>query len=400
MPGRRYREQARKARPTRPAGPTLWKAAQLYRPHLVLLGGLLALVVLSSVIGLLPPLIVREVIDGAFKRGDVGYLDKLILAMLGVIVIATLINVAQGFCGQLLGQRVVFDLRRRMYRHLSGMPLQWFTASRAGETISRINNDVGGVQSVVGDLLSGVLGNVISGSVTLAVMLVIDWRLSLFCIAFMPLLIWPSRKIGEAQYRISSETQEEMAQLQAHMHETLSVSGALLVKTFGREEHEALEFERIATRVRQLQLRRAVIGRWFNAGVTVAGSAAPAVIYWYGGHRYLNGEATLGTVVLFGALLGRLFGPVQALLGVNITLLSSLALFERIFDYLGMPQAISDRPNAFVLDQPAGAVAFEHVSFSYTPGKPVLHDLTFDGPAGSFVALVGHSGAVWPQCGL
>ena len=215
MPGRRYRQQARKARPARPAGPTLVKALALYRPHLWLLALLLGLVAVSSLMGLLPPLIIREVIDGAFKRGDIGYLDKLIVAMIIVIVAMTIVGVSQGFCSQLLGQRVVFDLRRRMYRHLARMPLQWFTTSRAGETISRINNDVGGVQSVVGDLLSGILGNLVNGAVTLTVMLVIDWRLALFCIAFMPIFIWPSRKIGQAQYRISAETQEQVALLNA-----------------------------------------------------------------------------------------------------------------------------------------------------------------------------------------
>lgn len=353
----------------------------------------MGLVVVNSVIGLLPPLIIREVVDGAFKRSDGGYLDQLILAMLAVVVVSTLMGVTQGFTSQVLGQRVVYDLRRAMYRHLAAMPLQWFTSSRSGETISRINNDVGGVQGVVTDVLTGVLGNVINATVTFTVMAYIDWRLALFCVAFMPLFIYPSRRVGEVQRRIAGETQEEMAKLQSHMHETLSVSGALLTKTFGREEHEAQEFEAILKRVRRLQIRRAIVGRWFNAGLGIVAAMGPGIIYWYGGHRYIDGDATLGTVILFGVLLGRLFGPVQGLLGLNITILSSVALFERIFDYLGLENAIADRPEAIALTDPRGAVRFEHASFSYVKGKPVLHDIDIDMPAGRFVALVGHSGA-------
>ena len=254
MPRREgLRRSQREARPGRPIGPTLLKALGLYRPHLLLLFTLLGLVAVNSMIGLLPPLIIREVVDGAFKRSDGSYLDQLILMMLAVVVVSTLLGVAQAFASQVLGMRVVFDLRGRMYRHLAAMPLQWFTSSRSGETISRINNDVGGVQGVVSDVLSSTLGNVINLAVTFTVMAYIDWKLALFCVAFMPLFIWPSRKIGEIQYRITRDQQAETAKLQAHMQETLSVSGALLVKTFGREEHEAQEFEKISLRVRQLQ---------------------------------------------------------------------------------------------------------------------------------------------------
>ena len=165
------------------------------------------------------------------------------------------------------------------------------------------------------------------------------------------------------------------------------------MKTYGREQYEAGEFANIAARLRDLNIRASMVGRWFGAGLTAFGSISPAVIYWYGGHRLLDGEATLGTVIAFTALLARLFGPVQALLRANVTVIASIALFERIFDYLDLVPEISDRPNAHALGRAAGAVAFEHVSFAYSEGSPVLHDVSFAAEAGQFVALVGHSGA-------
>ncbi len=383
----------RRQRPTRPIRPTVMRALGLYRNHAGMLVLLFLAIAAASVLGLGPALAIREIVDGAFRKGDSGYLNVLVLGMTVLIGLAVLAGVAQSYLSQTIGQQVMFELRDRMYRHLGSMSLRWFTSNRSGEMLSRINNDIGAVQAVVSETLAGVIGSLIIGATTLSLMFVIDWRLTLFCVAFIPLFILPSRYVGNKQRQLNMEIQEEYSRLNVHMQETLSVSGALLMKTYGRERQEASEFASIAARLRDLNIRASMVGRWFGAGLTAFGSISPAVIYWYGGHRLLDGDATLGTVIAFSALLSRLFGPVQSLLRAHVTIVSSVALFERIFDYMDLEPEIVDRPGALSLGRAAGAVTFEHVSFSYAEGSPVLHDISFAAQAGQFIALVGHSGA-------
>jgi ATP-binding cassette subfamily B protein len=249
------------------------------------------------------------------------------------------------------------------------------------------------VQGVVSDTIVGVVGNLIVAGTTLAIMLALDWKLTLFSLAFMPLFVWPARRVANMQRDLITESQEELAALTSQMQETLSVSGALLVKTFGRQADEIDRFEQSARRIRSLNIRRAMVGRGFFMAMGMFTSLAPALVYWYGGHAAIGGESSVGTVVAFGALLQRLFQPVSQLLGAHITVLSSLALFERIFDYLDMEQEIKDRPGAQPLESPKGHLRFEDVTFSYIKDRPALEHISFDVPPGKFAALVGHSGA-------
>jgi ATP-binding cassette subfamily B protein len=224
-------------------------------------------------------------------------------------------------------------------------------------------------------------------------MFYLDWKLTLFSLAFLPIFIYPARRVGNMQRDLVAESQEELATMNSQMQETLSVSGALLVKTFGRQEAEIDRFEESARRVRALNIRRAMVGRWFMMSMGIFSALAPAVVYWYGGHQIIDGQSSLGTVVAFGGLLTRLFGPVTQLLSIHVTVLSSLALFERIFDYLDLEQEIADRPGAQPLVEPQGHVRFEDVGFGYTKDRPTLEHISFEVPPGKFAALVGHSGA-------
>ncbi len=383
----------RKARPQRPAGPTFRRAAGLLRPHKAAVSLLLLAITGGAVLGLAPPLLMKRIVDDAILGGRGSELDILVLAMVAFLAIAAAVGVAQTYLGNAVGQGVVFDLRSRLYRQLTGMSLRWFTANRTGELLSRVSNDVGAVQGVVSDTLSGVVGNLFTVVLTFALMLALDWRLALFSVAFLPLFIVPTRRVGALQRELMGESQEQLAVMNGHMQETLSVSGALLVKTFGRQKDEIARFDATNNRIRSLNLRRAIVGRWFGVSMSLFGSVAPVVVYWYGGHRVIGGEASLGTVVAFASLLTRLFGPVSQLLGANVTLLSSLALFERIFDFLDLEQEITDRPGAIDLRDVQGDLRFDHVNFSYTPGTLSLEDVTFEVPRGRFAALVGHSGA-------
>jgi ATP-binding cassette subfamily B protein len=354
---------------------------------------LLTVICFNAIIGLAPSLLLRRIIDGAIVSRDGHELNLLIVAMIGAVAVSALAGVGQSFLSTSVGQSVMFDMRSALYRHLSSMSIRWFTSNRTGEVLSRITNDVGAVQGVVSDTIGGVTGNVITVLSTFVVMLALDWRLAIFSVAFLPLFIFPARRVGSVQRELVAETQEQLAEMNGQMQETLSVSGALLVKTFGRQEEEIARFNRTASGIRALNIRRAMVGRWFNVTMGLFGSLAPVVVYWYGGHRIIGGEASLGTVVAFAGLLGRLFGPVSALLNINVTLLSSLALFERLFDFLDLEQEITDRPGAITLQDARGHLRFEDVGFSYLANTPTLTDITFDVPPGKFAALVGTSGA-------
>jgi ATP-binding cassette subfamily B protein len=382
-----------RATPQRPVWPTLSRALALLWPYRRLMALYLLLVGVTSVVGLGPPLLIRRLIDDAIPAGSVAQVNVLVLAMVALVLLGALVGVLRSFISNLVGQRVVFDLRGRLYRHLSGMSLRWFTRSRTGETLSRVSNDVGGVQDVISNTLGAVVENIIIAVSTLVLMLALDWRLALLSVAFLPFFILPSRRVGNIQRALTTEIQEQQATMNAQMQETLSVSGALLVKTFGRQSDEAASFEQTAGRIRDLSIRRAMVGRWFVMLMGLFGSITPAVVYWYGGHQVIGGGASLGTVVAFAALVGRIFGPISSLLGVNVTVLSSLALFERIFDYLDLEREIADKPDATPLVHPRGHVRFEHVDFAYIPGTPALTDVSFEVPPGKFAALVGPSGA-------
>jgi ATP-binding cassette subfamily B protein len=387
------RMERRQARPQQPVWPTLRRALALLWPHRWLLLAYLATIGVTSIVGLGPPLLIRRLIDQAIPAGSGGQINLLILAMVALVLIGAAVGVLRSYISNLVGQGVVLDLRARLYRHLSGMSLRWFTQSRTGETLSRVSSDVGGVQDVVSNSLGAVVENAIIAGSTFALMLALDWRLALFSVAFLPIFIIPSRRVGNVQRDLSRQIQEHQASLSAHMQETLSVSGAFLVKTFGRAEDEATTFEQTARRIRDLNVRRAMVGRWFGMTMGLFGAITPAVVYWYGGHQVIGGGASLGTVVAFAALTGRIFGPVSSLLGVNVTVLSSLALFERIFEYLDLKHEIADKPDATPLTHPQGRLTFEDVTFSYVKDLPVLRDVSFDAPPGAFIALVGHSGA-------
>jgi len=362
-------------------------------PHRLLLAGFLAAITVASLVGLVPPLLIRQIIDHSIPNGDSAQLNQLIAVMAAVIVLGALNGVLQSWLSNSISQTVMFDLRDRLYRHLSSMSLRWFTANRTGETLSRINNDVGAIQGVISNTLGEVVGNVITLSSTLALMIALDWRLALFSMVFVPLFVIPARRVGNIQRALQNETQTELATMSSQMQETLSVSGILLMKTFGRQEDESDRFRDVAGRVRSLNIRRAMVGRWFAMAMGLFGALAPAVVYWYGGHRVMGGEATLGTVVALAGFLPRLFGPTASLLNVNVQVLSSLALFERIFDYLDLKPEITDRPGAINLGRARGDVVLRDVSFSYVNGQEVLHDVSLEVPAGHFAAFVGATGA-------
>jgi ATP-binding cassette subfamily B protein len=350
-------------------------------------------IVATSLLGLVPPLLIREAIDSAIPQGNLGLLTLTVGGMVLAPLVTGLIGVLQNFLNSLIGQRVMFDIRNAMYQHLQAMSLRFYTDTKIGEIMSRLLSDVGGVQNVVSNVLVSVLSNIITLVSTLVLIFSLSWQLALLAVAILPLFILPTRRVGKLRQKIAAETQSKHAELSSFMQETLSISGYLLMKAFVREAYEAFRFTIKNEELMRLQIRQAMVGRWFFMVLGLFGAVGPALIYWLGGYLVMTGGLTVGTVVAFVTLLARLYNPVSALANLHVDVMTSMALFHRIFSYLDLKPEVIDAPNAVVVDKVAGEVEFREVSFSYRPGLKVLDRVSFHVQPGQTVALVGPSGA-------
>lgn len=366
---------------------------QYFVPYWKLLFGVIACILVAAGLGLLQPLFIKWIIDLAIPESDLWLLNWLVIAMVVAAILQGLVGVMQTYLNSRIGQGVMFDIRNGMYRHLHRMSIRFFTSTKTGDIMSRVNNDVNGLQQVVTDTIAQSLNNILISVTTLVTMFLLDWRLALMSLVLLPLFILPTRKVGKLNYEARKNTQVRMSELSSLMQETLSVSGALLVKAFVRQEDETRKFEGINRELMRLQIRQSMIGRWFFMFVGVISTAGPAIIYWYGGHLVVGESMTLGTVIAFTAFLSRLYGPVAALANIQVNIIGSVALFERLFEYLDLPLEIVEKRDAIKLDQVKGRVTFDRVSFRYQDGRDVLQDLSFAIEPGQVVALVGPSGS-------
>jgi ATP-binding cassette subfamily B protein len=379
--------------PRLPSGASLRRIASYFRPYGRDAVWITLCILAGALLGLIPPLLMRSIIDHAIPQKDSGMLWRDVALMMGAPALAGLIGVLQNYLAVRVGQAVMFDIRNEMYVRLLAQSLRFYTNTKSGEILSRLQNDVGGIQGVVTGTLVAVVTNVLVVVSTLVIIFGINWQLSLLAIGILPVFILPTRRVGQIRKRIAKETQERIAELTAFLQETLSVSGHLLVRLFGGQRYEADRFRRMNDAVRNLTLRQNLVGRWFFFFLLLFASVGPALIYGYGGWLAIQGTITVGTIVALVAYLGRLYGPVSALLNVHVDLMTAAGLFERIFGYLDLPREIEEPREPVLLTQPRGHLSFEHVSFEYEPGKPVLDDVSFEARPGELVALVGPSGS-------
>lgn len=347
----------------------------------------------GAALTVLQPLIIKWIIDVAIPDGRAALLNGLVLAMVGAAVAGGLVGVAQTYFNSRIGQGVMYDIRNEMYEHLHRMSLQFFTDTKTGDIMSRVNNDVNGLQAVVSETISNSVSNLVIAVSLVITMFALDWRLAALSLVTLPLFVFPTRRVGKLNFQVKKNTQQKIGELSSLMQETLSVSGAMLVKAFVRQDWEMERFSRINRDLKNWQIRQSMIGRWFFASIGIIGTAGPAIIYWYGGHSVIDMSMSLGTVVAFAALLQKLFGPVSALANVHVNFYGSIALFERLFEYLDKPIDIQDRPGAKTLSAVKGRIEFDHVWFSYQKERPILQDVTLTVEPGQLVALVGPSGA-------
>ncbi|HEX4999927.1 MAG TPA: ABC transporter ATP-binding protein, partial [Terriglobia bacterium] len=372
---------------------TLGRIAAYLRPYTgqILLIGLL--LVSSALLNLLPPVLIKRIIDHALPERNVGLLLWLVLAMVAAPGAAGLLDVGEKYLTTLLGERVMFDLRTTLFRHLQKQPMDFFTAAKPGAALSSVLNDVQGVGGVMSGTLMDIAQSAIVFAATIVMLFVMDWRIALAASLFLPLFAFPARRAGRTRKQVRRQTQDKMAEFVGLLSETLSVSGALLLKIFGTEEMEARRVEDKAREVMTLSLRQALIGRWFRLMMSILESSGPALIWGIGGWLYLGGGVPLGTLVASAALLRNLYGPATKLAGVYVELITSYAYFDRIFAVLDREPAIQDRPGARDIGHAEGALSFRGVSFSYQQGEPVLEDIRIDVAPGQRLALVGASGA-------
>jgi ATP-binding cassette subfamily B protein len=342
-----------------------------YRARVTVVG---LLIVVTAAMGVVNPLLIRSVFRALFPRLELHRLYVLVAFMVGIPFLSGFIGIGQTYLANVVGQRVMQDFRNALYSHLQMMPLRFFTNTRTGEIQSRLSNDVGGVQSVVTDTASSILSNVVIVISTLVAMLYLSWQLTLLSLFLMPLFLWLTRKVGKARQEVAASTQRSLANVSAITEETLSVSGVLLSKAFGRQRYEIDRFRQENQRLADLEIRQQMIGRFFFAIVQIFFSIMPALVYLVAGIVMSRGaRIDPGTIVAFTTLQSRLFFPIGQMLQVSVEIQGSMALFDRIFEYLDMPHEIVDSPDARPLpkDSVRGQIRFRDVSFRYdTPAPP------------------------------
>jgi ATP-binding cassette subfamily B protein len=370
------------------------RIARLFRPYRARLSAVAALIGLSALAGVASPFLLRAVLDQAIPEQDTTLLALLVGGMIAVAVINGVLSVAQTWLSNAVGQRVMHDLRRAVYRHLQRLPLAFFTRTRTGEVQSRIANDIGGVQSVVTSTATSIVQNVTTVVATVVAMVLLDWRLAVFSLAVLPIFVAMSRRVGAQRKRITKQRQETMADISTLVEESLSVSGILLGKTMGRSDELADRFEDESQRLADLEVRGRMAGRWVMAIIQTSFAVMPALVYLVAGLLIAHGSTsiTIGTVVAFTTLQNRVMFPIQSLLSVSVDVQTSLALFERIFEYLDLPVDLHDGDRA--LHVTYGRVRFDDVWFRYeADGAWILRGIDLDVAPGSKVAIVGETGS-------
>jgi ATP-binding cassette subfamily B protein len=385
-------------KPERPADPAVRRAnlrriARLFRDYRGRLTAVLTLILVSAALGVVPAFLLRGVLQ-AIGANDTTKLSLYAGGMIAIAVVTGVLGVWQTLLSNQVGQRVMHDLRTAVFRHLQRLSLAFFTRTRTGEVQSRISNDIGGVQSVVTSTATSIVSNATTVIASMIGMIALSWELSLFAFALVPVFVLLTRRVGDERRKIAKSTQETLADISSLVQESLSVSGVLLGKTMGRSDELADRFEGESRLLADLEVRQRMAGRWMMASIQTTFAVMPAAVYWFGGLALAHGShaVTVPTLVAFTTLQTRLFFPVGSLLGVGLDVQTSLALFDRIFDYLDQPVDIEERPGAQTLEA-SGDVAFEDVWFRYGGDTWTLQDVSFVVPAGSKTALVGETGS-------
>jgi ATP-binding cassette subfamily B protein len=373
---------------------SLRRIGGLFREHTWSLTVVVLIIVISSIVGMASPFLLREVIDVALPHADLTLLVWLVTGMVAVAAVTAALGVVQTWISTAVGQKVMHRLRTDVFTHLQRQSIGFFTRTRTGEVQSRITNDIGGMESVVTSTATSIAANLTTAIATLAAMAALSWQLSLVSLVVLPPAIWLSRRVARMRREITAQRQRELADLNVTIDEGLSISGVQLAKTMGTAPALIDRFTASSRRLIDLELRSELAGRWRMAAMTIVFAGIPAVIYLAAGMPFTAGTLSIGTLVAFTALQAGLFRPLLGLLNVGVQLTSSLALFARIFEYLDLPVEIEEPARPVHIPAPSGHLRFEDVTFAYAGSEAAaVAGVTLDVPAGTSLALVGETGS-------
>ena len=372
------------------------------RPYWKQLSLVLVCIAVSSVCSLFPSILTGNIIDvltgknlgGWFGEG-ISALIRLILLSLGLHLVSNLIGVGETYLNNWIAQHISFDMRNQMYRHLQKMSQRFFTSANQGDIITRMTSDISGVESVVTGTFTSILSNTITLVVAVVAMFQKNWILALVGIAVVPLFTLPTRMAGKRRWKLAGEAQACNDEINGILNETLSVSGQLLVKLFGREKAEYTRYEEANGRMIKLNIRERMAGRWFFMLLSTLTTIGPMLLYLVGGILIMKYDSSLsvGDITVLVALLARMYGPVNSLLNIQVDWIRSMAMFTRIFEYYDMKPEIDDRPDAKELTGAKGEIVFDHVDFTYDGERMILQDINFTLHSGDCIAIVGPSGS-------
>lgn len=354
----------------------------------------LVCIVVSALVGLAPAYLIAHIIDKAIPHGNFRELSFDVGGMLAAAVVTMLFGVLQGYLNSIVGEGIMRDMRTSLVSHLHKMPLKFFTGTKTGEIMNRVSNDVDNIDNVVTGTLTTILTNVVTIATTVVWMFFWNWRLALLSIVIVPLMVLPLAPVGRRMYEIRRKTREKRDEIESITQETLSISGITLIKSFARESYERSRFYGVGTQLMNLEVNLAMVGRWFIAAITAMVIIGPAIVWLGGGWFALKHTIAVGVVVAFVQYIqGRLYGPAASLAGIQVQIVSALAVFERIFDYLDMTPEEYAPAEAVSLENVRGDVAFDRVAFGYNEGRQALRDISLHVAPGQVAAFVGPSGA-------
>lgn len=353
-------------------------------------------ILLSSVVGLLPSIITGKIVDEALVNPNMKMLIQLCLSAFAAVLVSQIIGVLESYINSWISQKIIFDMKNQMYGHLQSMPHAFFTTEKQGDIITRMNTDINGVSSVISGTLTSIVSNTATLVTTVVALFTMCWQLAIVGMLVIPLLIFPSRVVGNQRFKLATKSQAKHDEMNQVINETLSVSGSMLVKIFTREKKEYDNFVKVNDEVTKLSLKEARSGKWFFVVMGMFTQIGPLLIYLTGGYLLITRTdlgLTVGTITATVALINRLYRPVESLLNMGVDFTRSLALFTRIFDYLDRPVTIKSPENGLKPNLENQDIKYENVEFFYSEDKPLLTDVNFTVPGGAMYAIVGPSGS-------
>jgi ABC-type multidrug transport system fused ATPase/permease subunit len=339
---------------------------------------------------LIDPLVIKALIDNVFIEKNYGLLKIIMIVLLGLYVVRGLFNMITAYLYNFAGQRIIFDIRSQLFQHLEKLHMGFYSQTRIGEIIARVNDDVASLQEIVTTAFVNLITDLLTVIAILAVLIYLDWKLTLVSLTVFPLFFFSIGYFSKRIRKRSKEVREKVADILSFFQET--ISGMKLIQSFVREKHEARRFLRKGKEMINLRINLALLGSFANAAAGFIVALGPALVLWYGGYRVMSGVLTIGGLVAFYTYVGHLFDPIVRLAQLNITMQTALASTDRIFEFLDIEPEIRDAPDAISLKKVRGDVSFEHISFSYRPGEPILDDISFEVKRGERLAIVGPSG--------